>query len=72
MLVIKMKQKRLNLAILSKNDPNVLYLGTFSKAYGLGGIRCGFGIASGNFLKVMVKLKDLLLYSQIFRLRGPL
>ena len=36
---------------------NVLYLGTFSKAYGLGGMRVGYGIANGNIIKQLYKLR---------------
>ena len=31
--------------------PNTLYSGTFSKAYGLGGMRCGYGIAQPEVIK---------------------
>ena len=37
--------------------PNVLYLGTFSKAYGLGGMRCGYGIAQADMIKSLMKLR---------------
>ena len=30
--------------------PNVIYLGTFSKAYALGGMRVGYGIANENII----------------------
>jgi histidinol-phosphate aminotransferase len=36
---------------------NVLYLGTFSKAYGLGGMRVGYGIASPHIIKALYKLR---------------
>jgi histidinol-phosphate aminotransferase len=36
---------------------NVLYLGTFSKAYGLGGMRVGYGIADKNIIKELYKLR---------------
>jgi len=36
---------------------NVLYLGTFSKAYGLGGMRTGYGIASKEIIKAFYKLR---------------
>ena len=36
---------------------NVLYLGTFSKAYGLGGMRVGYGIARNNIIKAFYKLR---------------
>ncbi len=36
---------------------NVLYLGTFSKAYGLGGMRVGYGIAKAAIIKAFYKLR---------------
>ncbi len=42
---------------LIKRYPNALYLGTFSKAYGLGGMRCGYGIADANMIKALLKLR---------------
>jgi len=36
---------------------NVIYLGTFSKAYGLGGMRVGYGIANKNIIKELSKLR---------------
>ena len=36
---------------------NVLYLGTFSKAYGLGGMRVGYGIARPEIIKAFYKLR---------------
>ncbi|CZE45902.1 histidinol-phosphate transaminase [Campylobacter geochelonis] len=36
---------------------NVLYLGTFSKIYGLGGMRIGYGIASEQIIKALSKLR---------------
>ncbi len=36
---------------------NVLYLGTFSKAYGLGGMRVGYGIANPKIIKELYKLR---------------
>jgi len=37
--------------------PNVIYLGTFSKAYGLGGMRVGYGIANINLIRELHKLR---------------
>lgn len=37
--------------------PNTLYSGTFSKAYGLGGMRCGYGIAKPEIIKALLKLR---------------
>ncbi len=42
---------------LIKRYENVLYLGTFSKAYGLGGMRVGYGIASKEIIKALYKLR---------------
>ncbi|MDP3022617.1 MAG: histidinol-phosphate transaminase [Sulfuricurvum sp.] len=36
---------------------NVLFLGTFSKAYGLGGMRVGYGIASASIIKALYKVR---------------
>ena len=36
---------------------NVIYLGTFSKAYGLGGMRIGYGISSSKIIKELYKLR---------------
>ncbi|STQ86945.1 histidinol-phosphate transaminase [Helicobacter muridarum] len=37
--------------------PNVIYLGTFSKIYGLGGMRIGYGIANDNIISLLHKLR---------------
>ena len=37
--------------------PNVLYTGTFSKAYGLGGMRVGYGIANEFIISNLYKLR---------------
>jgi histidinol-phosphate aminotransferase len=36
---------------------NVIYLGTFSKAHGLGGMRVGYGIAQAEFIKELYKMR---------------
>ncbi len=36
---------------------NVIYLGTFSKAYGLGGMRVGYGIANTNLISQLYKMR---------------
>lgn len=36
---------------------NVIYLGTFSKVYGLGGMRVGYGIASEQIITALYKLR---------------
>jgi histidinol-phosphate aminotransferase len=37
--------------------PNAIYLGTFSKAYGLGGMRVGYGIARPEIIQALMKLR---------------
>ncbi len=37
--------------------PNVIYLGTFSKAYGLGGMRVGYGIAHPEIIRALYKMR---------------
>jgi histidinol-phosphate aminotransferase len=37
--------------------PNVIYLGTFSKAYALGGMRVGYGIGNADIIKTLYKLR---------------
>lgn len=37
--------------------PNVIYLGTFSKAYALGGMRVGYGIANEDIIQTLRKLR---------------
>jgi len=37
--------------------PNAIYLGTFSKAYGLGGMRVGYGIANQGLIQTLGKLR---------------
>ena len=36
---------------------NVIYLGTFSKAYGLGGMRVGYGIANETMINTLYKMR---------------
>ncbi|MBD3807142.1 MAG: aminotransferase class I/II-fold pyridoxal phosphate-dependent enzyme, partial [Epsilonproteobacteria bacterium] len=36
---------------------NVIYLGTFSKAYGLGGMRVGYGIAKSSLIREIAKMR---------------
>ena len=42
--------------LIAKFD-NVIYLGTFSKAYGLGGMRVGYGISNSKIIKELYKLR---------------
>lgn len=37
--------------------PNVIYLGTFSKAYALGGMRVGYGVANEQIIQTLHKLR---------------
>ena len=37
--------------------PNAIYTGTYSKAYGLGGMRCGYGIAQPEMIQAFLKLR---------------
>ena len=49
--------KRITPKELIERYKNVLYLGTFSKAYGLGGMRIGYGIASEEIIEALYKLR---------------
>jgi histidinol-phosphate aminotransferase len=42
---------------LIESFSNVIYLGTFSKAYGLGGMRTGYGIADKKIIQELYKLR---------------
>jgi histidinol-phosphate aminotransferase len=42
--------------LIEKFD-NVIYLGTFSKAYGLGGMRVGYGLGRADIIKQLYKLR---------------
>ncbi|TLD89746.1 MULTISPECIES: histidinol-phosphate transaminase [Helicobacter] len=53
----KDKAKALNPASLIKKFDNVIYLGTFSKVYGLGGMRIGYGIASERIISMLYKVR---------------
>ena len=53
----KDKNKKINPNDLIKRFSNVLYLGTFSKAYGLGGMRIGYGIANKNIITNLSKIR---------------
>ncbi|WP_024954989.1 histidinol-phosphate transaminase [Sulfurospirillum arcachonense] len=54
----KDKNKKIDVKDLISKYPNTLYLGTFSKAYGLGGMRCGYGIADSTIIKALHKLRS--------------
>ncbi|MCW1866376.1 histidinol-phosphate transaminase [Campylobacter jejuni] len=53
----KDSKKHLEPCELIKEFDNVLYLGTFSKLYGLGGLRIGYGIANANIISAFYKLR---------------
>ncbi|MEA3523587.1 MAG: histidinol-phosphate transaminase [Campylobacterota bacterium] len=50
-------KKAIDVEKLITSFSNVLYLGTFSKAYGLGGMRIGYGIADSKMIKALYKLR---------------
>jgi len=49
--------KEIDVAEVTKKYTNVIYLGTFSKAYALGGMRVGYGIANEDIIKGLLKLR---------------
>ena len=51
------KNYALNPKELIEKYPNALYLGTFSKAYGLGGMRVGYGIANRELIEDMLRVR---------------
>ena len=53
----KDEKKAVNPSELIEKFDNVVYLGTFSKAYGLGGMRVGYGIANSKIIKELYKLR---------------
>lgn len=53
----KDSKKAIDPAQLIKKFPNSVYLGTFSKAYALGGMRTGYGIGQVDIIKTMYKLR---------------
>ena len=53
----KDESKKITPKELTERYENVLYLGTFSKAYGLGGMRAGYGIASRPIIEALYKLR---------------
>lgn len=55
--IAKDKDKSLEPKDLIEKFDNVIYLGTFSKAYGLGGMRVGYGIADESIIKELTKLR---------------
>lgn len=53
----KDKSKQIIPKDLIQKFPNTIYLGTFSKAYALGGMRVGYGIANDKIIKALYKLR---------------
>ena len=53
----KDEKKRIVPKDLINTFPNCIYLGTFSKAYALGGMRVGYGIAQENIINTLYKLR---------------
>jgi histidinol-phosphate aminotransferase len=53
----KDNKKAINPKDVIEKYPNVIYLGTFSKAYALGGMRVGYGISNPNIIKNLYKLR---------------
>jgi histidinol-phosphate aminotransferase len=54
----KDEAKKIDPKELIEKFENVLYLGTFSKAYGLGGMRCGYGIGNEEMITALHKLRS--------------
>lgn len=55
--IIKDAAKKIDVKNLTEKFDNVIYLGTFSKAYGLGGMRVGYGVADSKIIKELYKLR---------------
>ena len=53
----KDEKKRIIPKDLIANFPNAIYLGTFSKAYALGGMRVGYGLAQPEIINAFYKLR---------------
>ncbi|MDR1615063.1 MAG: histidinol-phosphate transaminase [Campylobacteraceae bacterium] len=54
----KDENKKINPKEIIETFPNAIYLGTFSKAYGLGGMRVGYGVGDKEIIKVLHKLRS--------------
>ncbi|OHE16165.1 MAG: histidinol-phosphate transaminase, partial [Sulfurimonas sp. RIFOXYB2_FULL_37_5] len=55
--IAKDAKKEIVVKELIEQFDNVIYLGTFSKAYGLGGMRVGYGVANAKIIKELYKLR---------------
>ncbi len=53
----KNPSKKIDPKDLITKFPNCIYLGTFSKAYALGGMRVGYGIASEEIIQTLHKIR---------------
>ncbi|QKF80881.1 histidinol-phosphate transaminase [Halarcobacter ebronensis] len=53
----KDSKKAINPSDLIERFPNAVYLGTFSKAYALGGMRVGYGIGQVGIIKTLYKVR---------------
>jgi histidinol-phosphate aminotransferase len=53
----KDEKKKIDPKDLINTFPNCIYLGTFSKAYALGGMRVGYGIGQADIIKTLYKLR---------------
>ena len=53
----KDEKKKIDPKNLINTFPNCIYLGTFSKAYALGGMRVGYGIAQVDIINTLYKLR---------------
>lgn len=53
----KDQNKQINIQKLINKFENLIFLGTFSKAYGLGGLRIGFGVSCAYNIKNLYKLR---------------
>lgn len=51
-------EKPYNVKELLGSFPNLIYLGTFSKAYGLGGMRVGYGLAKNTIISALSKMRS--------------
>ncbi len=49
--------KKIDVKEITQKYPNVIYLGTFSKAYALGGMRVGYGVANEEIIVNLHKLR---------------
>jgi len=53
----KDNKKAIDVKMVIKKYSNVIYLGTFSKAYALGGLRVGYGISNTQIISTLHKLR---------------